>query len=196
MGFLAGRWLTGCAVTIFMSAAAQPVLADAYLHCSTTRVVIVNAATGNTSSTSNEHLNFVIDDAAKTLAFADGGSLVVTRFDKNWISANQDDIFYELNRQDGTLSFASTTTKNTTTSTIVGYGRCNEVSTTSRGRDRLRGQPRGRRRRLRRGEPRPIKETMGSDFHVARPRTKTLKRNPRITPAIVLMMKKAGMVYQ
>ena len=153
MGFLAGRWLTGCAVIIFMTAVAQPVLADTYLHCSTTRVVIVSAATGDTSSRTDENLNFVIDDAAKTLAFADGGSLAVTRFDKIWISANRDDIFYEFNRQDGTLSFASATTKNAITSTIVGSGRCSEVSTTSRGRDWLRGRPRGRRRRPRQGEP-------------------------------------------
>ena len=139
MGFLADRWLTGCAVIIFMMIVAQPALAETYLHCSTTRVVIVSAATGDTSSRSDENLNFVIDDAAKTLAFADGGSLAVTRFDKNWISANRDDIFYEFNRQDGTLSFASATTKNTITSTIVGSGRCSEVSTTSRGRDWLRG---------------------------------------------------------
>jgi hypothetical protein len=69
-------------------------------------------------------LSFVIDEAAKTLTFADGVSLPVTRFDKNWISANRDDIFYEFNRQDGTLSFASATTKNNITSTIVGSGRC------------------------------------------------------------------------
>ena len=63
--------------------------------------------------------------------------MTVTRFDKIWISANRDDIFYEFNRQDGTLSFASATTKNTVTSTIVGSGRCSEVSTTSRGGDWL-----------------------------------------------------------
>jgi hypothetical protein len=109
------------------------------LHCATTRVVIVSAPTGDTSSRSEESLSFVIDDAAKTLAFADGGSLAVTRFDKNWISANQDGIFYAFNRQDGTLSFASSTTKNNVTSTNVGSGRCSEVSTAGLGTDWLRG---------------------------------------------------------
>ena len=127
MRFLADWLLPRCIVaTLMIAVVARPVPAGAYLHCSTTRVVIVSAATGDTSSRSDENLNFVIDDAAKTLAFADGGSLTVTRFDKIWISANLDDIFYEFNRQDGTLSFASATTKNTITSTIVGSGRCSE----------------------------------------------------------------------
>ncbi|MGO9681659.1 MAG: hypothetical protein ACLPTZ_03455 [Beijerinckiaceae bacterium] len=140
MYFLTGWWLTRCAVpTIMIAIVARLVLAGTYLHCATTRMVIVNAPTGDTSSRSEESLSFVIDDAAKTLTFANGGSLTVTPFDKNWISANRDDIFYEFNRQNGTLSFASSTTKNNVTSTIVGSGRCSEVSTTRRGRDWLRG---------------------------------------------------------
>ncbi len=154
MRFLADWLLPRCMVAALMiPAVARPVLAGAYLHCSTTRVVIYSAATGDTSSRSDENLNFVIDDAAKTLVFADGRSLTVTRFDKIWISANRDDIFYEFNRQDGTLSYASATIKNTITSTIVGSGRCSEVSTASRGRDWLRGRLRGRRRRPHQGEP-------------------------------------------
>src|SRR5208283_407566 len=118
MRFLADWLLPRCMVaTLMIAVVARPVPARAYLHCSTTRVVIVSAATGDTSSRSDENLNFVIDDAAKTLTFADERSLTITRFDKIWISANRDDIFYEFNRQDGTLSFASATTKNTITST-------------------------------------------------------------------------------
>ena len=112
MRFLADWLLPRCIVaTLMIAVVAPPVPAGAYLHCSTTRVVIVSAATGDTLSRSDENLNFVIDDAAKTLAFADGRSLTATRFDKIRISANRDDIFYELNRQDGTLSFVSSTTK-------------------------------------------------------------------------------------
>ena len=124
MRFLADWRLTRCAVVIFTMAVARPVLASTYLHCSTTRVVIISASTGDTSSRSEDNLSFVIDDAAKTLTFADGGAFVVSRFDKNWISAHRDNIFYEFNRQDGTLSFASATTKNNVTSTIEGSGRC------------------------------------------------------------------------
>jgi hypothetical protein len=125
MCFLTAWRLIRWAVVILMIAVvARPVLAGTFLHCATTRVVIISASTGVTSSRSEDSLSFVIDDAAKTLTFADGESLTVTRFDKNWISANRDDIFYEFNRQDGTLSYASATTKNNITSTIVGSGRC------------------------------------------------------------------------
>lgn len=128
MSFLAHWRLIRCAVaTAMIAIVARPVLAGTYLHCSTTRVVIVSAPTGDTSARSEDSLSFVIDDAAKTITFVNGGSLAVTRFDKNWISANRDDIFYQLNRQDGTLSFASSTTKNSVTSTIVGSGRCTET---------------------------------------------------------------------
>jgi hypothetical protein len=123
--FLADWLPTRCAVVaIIIVVMAGPVLARSYLHCSTTQVVIISASTGKTSSRSEENLSFVIDDAAKTLSFADGGSLAVTRLDRNWISANRDDIFYEFDRQGGTLSYASSTTKNNITSTIVGSGRC------------------------------------------------------------------------
>jgi hypothetical protein len=123
--FLADRLLTRCAVVaIMIVVVARPVLARTYLHCSTTQVVIVSASTGDTSSRSEGNLSFVIDDAAKTLTFADGGSLAITRFDSRWISANHDDIFYEFDRQGGTLSYASSTTKNNVTSTIVGSARC------------------------------------------------------------------------
>jgi hypothetical protein len=123
--FLADWLPTRCAVVaIIIVVMVRPVLARSYLHCSTTQVVIISASTGETSSRSEENLSFVIDDAAKTLTFADGGSFAVTRLDRNWISANHDDIFYEFDRQGGTLSYASSTTKNNITSTIVGSGRC------------------------------------------------------------------------
>jgi hypothetical protein len=74
--FLADWLLTGCAVVaIMIFVVAQPVLARTQLHCSTTQVVITSASTGKTSSRTEENLSFVIDDAAKTVAFADGDSL-------------------------------------------------------------------------------------------------------------------------
>lgn len=125
MRFLADWLLTRCAVVATMIViVARPVMARTYLHCSTTQVVIISASTGDTSSRSEGSLSFVIDDAAKTLTFADGASLAVTRLDGRWISANHDDIFYEFDRQGGALSYASSTTKNNITSTIVGSGRC------------------------------------------------------------------------
>ena len=125
MRFLADWRLIRCAVaTLMIAVVARPVLAGTYLHCSTTQVVIISGSAGDTSSTSEDSLSFAIDEAAKTLTFADGGALAVTRLDSGWISANRDDIFYEFDRQRGTLSFASSTTKNNITSIIVGLGRC------------------------------------------------------------------------
>ncbi len=125
MRFLAGWLLTRSAVVaVMIVVVARPMSARTLLRCSTTQVVIISASTGKTSSKSEENLSFVIDDAAKTVAFADGESLAVTRFDSNWISANHGDILYEFDRQAGALSYASSSTKNDTTSTIVGSGRC------------------------------------------------------------------------
>jgi len=107
-----------------LTALAQPALARSYLNCSTRKVVMINAPSGDTSSTREEEVAFVIDEATKTLTFSDNRPLTVTRLDKYWISANRDGIFYEFNRQDGTLSYASATTQDGVTTTIVGSGRC------------------------------------------------------------------------
>jgi hypothetical protein len=86
-------------------------------------------------------MTFWIDDAAKTFIFSDSRRLRVTRFDKSWlaqiakisstssigptarlltpISANSEDIQYEFNRADRTLTYAGSTTKDNVTTTIV-----------------------------------------------------------------------------
>ena len=111
-------------VTFALGALAQPALARTFLYCSATQVVITSTSAGARSSRSKIDLRFVIDDDAKTLTFADGRVVVVTRLDGHWISANSDDIFYEYDRQGRTLSYASSTTKDSVTTTIVGSGRC------------------------------------------------------------------------
>ena len=67
---------------------------------------------------------FVIDETAKTLTYSDNRPLTVTRLGKSWLSANRDEVFYEFNRQDGTLTYASSTTQDSVTTTIVGAGQC------------------------------------------------------------------------
>jgi hypothetical protein len=114
----------GGVLTIALAALAQPVGAGTQLSCSTKKVVIISAPSGETSSTREEDLSFWVDDAAKTLRFAGDGPLVVTQFGNYWISANGDGIFYEIDRQSGTLTYASSTTKDSVTTTIVGSGRC------------------------------------------------------------------------
>ena len=73
-------------------------------------------------------MTFFIDDAAKTVIFSDGRRLRVTRFDKSWISANSEDVQYELNRADGTLTYAGSTNKDNVTANIVGSGLCKNAS--------------------------------------------------------------------
>jgi len=117
------RRATECGVLmIALTALAQPAPAGSYLNCSTRKVV--SAPSGDTSSTREEEVAFVIDEAAKKLSFSDNRPLTVTRLDKYWISANRDGIFYEFNRQDGTLTYASATTQDGVTTTMVGSGQC------------------------------------------------------------------------
>jgi hypothetical protein len=114
-----------CALlTIALASLAQPVLARTHLNCSTRKVILISAPTGDTSSAREENLGFWVDDEARTLAFLDNTSLTVTRLDQFWISANRNGIFYEFDRRDGTLSYASSTTKDGVSTTIVGSGRC------------------------------------------------------------------------
>ena len=122
--------VTECVVLmIALSALAQQALARSYLNCSTRKVVMISTPSGDTSSTKEEDLGFLIDEAAKTLTFSDNRPLTVTRLDRSWISANRDGIFYEFDRQDGTLTYASSITRDSVTTTIVGSGRC-EISPT------------------------------------------------------------------
>ena len=74
-------------------------------------------------------MTFRIDDAAKTFIFSDSRRLRVTRFDKSWISASSEDIQYEFNRADHTLTYAGSTTKDNVTTTIAGSGVCEDAST-------------------------------------------------------------------
>jgi hypothetical protein len=119
------RGVSECAVlTIALAALAQPVLARTYLNCSTRKVVIISAPSGNTSSSKEEDLGFWVDDEARTLTFLDDTPLNVTRLDRFWISADRDGIFYEFDRRGGILTYASATTKDGVSTTTVGSGRC------------------------------------------------------------------------
>jgi hypothetical protein len=119
------KGVSECAVLmIALAALAQPVLARTYLNCSTRKVVLISAPTGDVSSAKEEDFGFWVDDEAKTLTFLDNAPLTVTRLDRFWISADRDGVFYEFDRRDGTLSYASSTTKDGVSTTIVGSGRC------------------------------------------------------------------------
>jgi hypothetical protein len=127
------KGVSECVVlTIALAALAQPVLARTHLNCSTRKVVLISAPTGDKSSAREENLSFWVDDEAKTLTFLDDTPLTVTRLDQFWIRADRDGIFYEFDRRDGNLSYASSTTKDGVSTTIIGSGRCDAPSTQMR----------------------------------------------------------------
>jgi hypothetical protein len=108
------------AATIWATAASD----RTYLNCLAKRVIIVDSPRGSNSSSSGENLGFWIDEAARTIMLADSTLLTVRAFDDYWISADRGDMYYEFDRQNGNLMYASTTTKEGVATTIIGSGRC------------------------------------------------------------------------
>jgi hypothetical protein len=102
----------------------EPALARSYLNCLTKKVVIVDAPNGSTSSSVEENFGFLIDEETKIVTFAEGKALFVRRFDDRWISAASGDVSYELDRQNGNLTYASSTMNDGIATTIIGAGRC------------------------------------------------------------------------
>jgi hypothetical protein len=113
-----------CTALLFALAdLSHPALARTYLDCTTREVVIVSGSR-ESLSTKETNMSFWVDDVAKTVMFADGTALTVTRFDDNWLGARRDDSSYEFDRRNGTLSYVTSTTKGRVTTVIVGSGRC------------------------------------------------------------------------
>ena len=112
------------AFTIALATPAQSATAHTELNCATIKVTITNASGEDRSSRTLEYLDFSVDDAAKVVAFADGRQLRIRRFDDSWISVERDDIQYEFNRSDGTLTYAGSMVEANTSTTVVGSGRC------------------------------------------------------------------------
>ena len=98
------------------------------LDCASTKVIMTDKAGHKDTVHVEGHMTFLIDDAAKTVTFSDGRPLRIARFDRSWISANSEDVQYEFNRADGTLTYAGSTTKDNVTTTIIGSGRCENAS--------------------------------------------------------------------
>src|SRR5262245_35402180 len=105
-----------------------PASARSYLNCLAKKVVIVDTPRGSTSSSIDEKLGQWVDEAAKTVVLADGLPLKVRRFDDHWISAARGDVSYEFNRDNGSLAYAGTTTKDGTVTIIIGSGQCEIVA--------------------------------------------------------------------
>ena len=102
----------------------ETALARNYLTCLTKKVTIVDAPKGATSSSTEENFGFWIDEATKIVTLADGEKLDVRRFDDRWISAVSGDVSYELDRQNGNLTYAGSTIQDGVATTINGAGHC------------------------------------------------------------------------
>jgi hypothetical protein len=107
-------------------------LARSYLNCLTKKVIIVDAPKGTTSSSTEENFGFWIDEATKIVTLADGKKLNVRRFDERWISVVSGDVSYELDRQNGNLTYAGSTMKDGFATTIIGAGRCTVAAAPAR----------------------------------------------------------------
>ena len=101
----------------------ETALARNYLNC-VKKVTIVDAPKEATSSSIEENFGFWIDEATKIVTLADGKRLNVGRFDDRWISAVSGDVSYELDRQNGNLTYAGSTMKDGIATTIIGAGQC------------------------------------------------------------------------
>ena len=102
----------------------ESALARNYLNCLSKKVTIVDAPKGASSSSAEENFGFWIDEPTQTVTFADGRKLNVRRFDDYWISAASGDVSYELDRQNGNLTYAGSTMKDGIATTTIGAGRC------------------------------------------------------------------------
>jgi hypothetical protein len=111
-------------LTVVLTVPAQPVRAHTELSCDVAEVIITSSPVGSTSVQNRRHLDFWLDDRSKTLIFSDGRPLRVTRFDESSIRADRDDIQYDFNRSDDTLTYAGSTTERVTTRITVGSGHC------------------------------------------------------------------------
>ena len=95
-----------------------------YLNCLTKKVTIVDAPKGATSSSIEENFGVWIDEATTIVTLADGKNLDVRRFDDRWISAVSGYVSYELDRQNGNLTYAGSTMQDGIATTIIGAGQC------------------------------------------------------------------------
>jgi hypothetical protein len=124
--------LIGVLALIAFAALEESATARNYLNCVTKKVITVDAPKGTTSSSIEENLGFWIDEATKIVTLADGKKLNVGRFDDRWISAVSGDVFYELDRQNGNLTYAGSTMKDGIATTIIGAGRCTVAAAPAR----------------------------------------------------------------
>jgi len=116
--------LEGVFVLMAFAVLEETALARNYINCVTKKVTIVDAPKGATSSSIEENFGVWIYEATKIVTLADGKNLDVRRFDDRWISAVSGYVSYELDRQNGNLTYAGSTMQDGIATTIIGAGQC------------------------------------------------------------------------
>jgi len=102
----------------------EPVRADILLRCSTKEVIMTIGPGGSATERRTVELGFRINYAMRAIALGDA-PLFVSRFDKDRIIAEHDEVIYDLHRRIRALYYAgSKAIGATVVSTIVGSGQC------------------------------------------------------------------------
>jgi hypothetical protein len=110
-------------VVVALCALSQPAWSRTQFNCVTKKLIITDMVIEV-----EEHMSFWVDEGNRTLTLSDGRQLRIDRFDNSWISAKNDDVQYEFNRNDGTLTYAGSQTGGNVTTTIIGSGHCEDAS--------------------------------------------------------------------
>lgn len=119
------RVMATLAIAFTMARAAMAAPAPGImLRCATEKVLITEGPHGQSSTARKETLIFQVDNARKTLKFADNTPLAIKRFDPSRITAEHGGIIYDFDRRNHTVSYAGSMAKGARISTIVGSGRC------------------------------------------------------------------------
>ena len=111
------------AIAVVIGALSQPARSRTQFNCVMKKLIITDK-----EIKVEERLSLWIDEKARTVTLSDGRELRIDRFDNSWISAKTDDVQYEFNRSDGTLTYAGSQTEGNVTTTIIGSGHCEDAS--------------------------------------------------------------------
>ncbi len=94
------------------------------LRCATEKIIITEGKGQSSTTRETTTLTLRLDEARKTLKFADNTPLAIKRFDLSRITAEHGDIIYDFDRRNQTVSYAGSMANGALITTIVGSGSC------------------------------------------------------------------------
>lgn len=104
-------------------ATSEPAAADFDLRCSTNEVVMTSGPRGEATKRRKVDFTFRINEAARIIMLGDA-PLIINRFDRDWITAQHEQVIYDFDRQNHALNYAGSRASGATVITIVGSGSC------------------------------------------------------------------------